>query len=566
MSETERAGPLQSARARSPVWRQHLGAFAVYLVPWLAITLPGIATHLHDHVLSNFPQEASPMVWSLAWWSRGATYLSNPLVSTSIWAPSGINLAWVTTIPGPSIVAVPMTRLLGPIAAFNVLALLTPPLSAWTAYLLARRITTAFWPSVVGGALFGFSPFVTREILLGHLNLSLVFLIPLAAYLVIRRFDGTLGRASFVLLLTLVLVAQFSIFIEVFATMAVMAALVGLVAFLVASKDIRRRIVETAALVAVAFALTGLLIAPYLWTAAVYPNAAKPAGFSGLAQGAERASDLTRYVRPGRTLALSLGRLSDLNFWYFGIPLLGIVGAFWFHQRRSFGPRVLAIGFLIAVVLALGSPLHLAGQLVRLPWAVFARLPLIERARPGRIIVYAYLFASLSAAMWLAQARIGWRSVARWVAGGLAVATFVPNVVGSGWTREAALPDFFSTGQYRNYLCPGEIILVSDQGPTREAYWQAQTGMYFRTATWYPGFLPANYADLPTGLKLLRGRIAPDDALAVSRFLEAHDVSVVIIGHMTPERKQRLEAFLTSLPQPVGGLTLIRVAPCPGSL
>jgi hypothetical protein len=485
------------------------------------------------------------------------------LFTRSVWAPTGLNLGLVPTLPGPSILAAPLTRAFGPIVSFNVLSLIAPPLAAWTAYLLARRVTRRFWPSVVGGLLFGFSPDMTREMLQGHVNLSMVFLIPLAVYLILRRVDGTMGRTAFVVLLTLVLVGEFSIFIEIYATMAVVAALVALAAILMAPEGMKRKLLDTAALTGTAFFLSALLMAPYMWVALTRPDAMKPPGFDLLAAGAQGPADLLRYALPGRFMAINFGMKLGYNFWYFGIPLLAILAHYWITHRQSFPARVLAVAFFIAVLLALGSQFHVGTVSIPMPWTPFAHLPLLGRARAGRIIIYAYLIASLTAAMWLAEVSSGGRRAAlRWTVAALAVITFVPNLVGSGWTRNVPLPAFFSSGQYRASLCPGEIVLAVDRGPSRETYWQAQTGMYFRTVTWYRGFQPADYVDLQLALNLVKGKVGPDDAPAVGRFMAEHQVSTVIVGRLPRVRRERLELMLGVLPQSVGGVTLIRLAPC----
>ncbi len=96
-------------------------------------------------------------VWSFAWWQHALATGQNPFVSHAVYAPDGINLAWATSVPGLAIPFVPLTWLFGPVASYNVAALLLPAAAAWTAFLLCRYLTGALWPSLVGGYLFGFS-------------------------------------------------------------------------------------------------------------------------------------------------------------------------------------------------------------------------------------------------------------------------------------------------------------------------------------------------------------------------------------------------------------------------
>jgi len=73
-----------------------------------------------------------------------------------VFAPAGYNLAWATGIPGPSLLAYPITRWFGPVVAYNVLWLLAPASAAGAAFLLCRHITGRFWPALLGGYVFGF--------------------------------------------------------------------------------------------------------------------------------------------------------------------------------------------------------------------------------------------------------------------------------------------------------------------------------------------------------------------------------------------------------------------------
>ena len=73
----------------------------------------------------------------------------NPLGTQLVYVPDGYNLAWSTPVPGLSIPLAPVTLLFGPVVTWNVVALLAPALSAWTAFLLCRHLTgadLALWP------------------------------------------------------------------------------------------------------------------------------------------------------------------------------------------------------------------------------------------------------------------------------------------------------------------------------------------------------------------------------------------------------------------------------------
>ena len=132
-------------------------------------------------------------VWSLGWWPHAILHGENPFVTHAIWAANGVNLTWTTSIPGLALLAAPITFLAGPILAYNVLAVAMPALAAWTAFLLCRRLTRSFWPSLAGGYLFGFSPYLFGQSE-GHMHETSEFLIPLVALVIVRYLDDDLSR------------------------------------------------------------------------------------------------------------------------------------------------------------------------------------------------------------------------------------------------------------------------------------------------------------------------------------------------------------------------------------
>ena len=176
----------------------------------------------------------------------------------------GFNLTHATAVFGPAFVLMPVTLAFGPVVAYNVMALAPPVLAAWTAYLLCREVTPSFPAALVGGYLFGFSVYVTGQ-MLGHPNLSLVFLVPVCVLIVLRRIRGELSARRAVLWLSLALIGQFLIGLEVFMTLAIFGAIaMGLAALVV--RDRRREIVRTAGAVAVAYGITAVAMAPFLWS------------------------------------------------------------------------------------------------------------------------------------------------------------------------------------------------------------------------------------------------------------------------------------------------------------
>src|ERR1700722_2161201 len=200
------------------------------------------------HVVVGFGQappfyghDQSAYVWSLAGAARALTHLQNPFLAHEIFAPVGYNLAWAASILGPGLLSAPLTLAVGAVPTYDLLARAAPAGAAWTAFLLCRHVSGRVAPALAGGLLFGFGTYETGGAV-PHPNLALVAPVPLAALLVLRRYDGRTSRKRFILALGLVLGLQLWTSTEVFASMAMFGGLAFLLAVLLAPRAHRPRI------------------------------------------------------------------------------------------------------------------------------------------------------------------------------------------------------------------------------------------------------------------------------------------------------------------------------------
>jgi hypothetical protein len=211
-------------------------------------------------------------MWLLVWWPYAIAHRINPFVTHAIYAPGGLNLAWSTTIPLASLLLAPLTATLGPVVAYNILSIANPALATWTAFILCRYISRSDWPALLGGYIFGFSSYMLAQTLGGHLHMTLVFPVPLVLYVAARSLDRTLKPATFAVLLGATLAVQFLLSVEIFATLTVFGMMAIVLALGFTSGEDRRRIVKTLTPIAGAYALTLLLIGPYLYFMLVHPG------------------------------------------------------------------------------------------------------------------------------------------------------------------------------------------------------------------------------------------------------------------------------------------------------
>ena len=458
----------------------------------------------------------------------------------------------------------PVTLSFGPVVAHNVACLLALPISAWTAYLLCRRITKAFGASLFGGYIFGFSTYQLGQLLGGHLDLIITFVIPLCALLVLLRFEGAIRPMTFAMLLGLALVFQFLFATEVFATMSVLGILSLLAVYLFSSSETRRRVAAMIPLIGGAYALAALALAPYLYEMfapgiPLMPTLSPDSYVSHL-HNLVLPTHLT-YLRPSWPNAVA-GRYVPRSVVeegaYLGLPLIPVIVLFGLAFRHNAVGRFLVLGVLTTCLLSLGPTLHVRGAAVPLPWALATRLPLVHFALPARLMAYAFLFAAIIVATWLQFA--GRREWMKWVLVSFAVLALVPNFTLPGWVSSQDTPSFFASGHYTQYIRKGEVILLIAPGRGgRAMLWQAQTRMYFRMTFGYVG--GAEFAEdqrWPITKVFWYGTLVPDYRNQLKAYLVAHGVRTIVVVKNTPSPWSQLFSSFRITPTSVDDVILYR--------
>ena len=121
--------------------------------------------------------DANEYAWFLGWVPYALGHGLNPLGTTIVNFPHGVNMMWNTSILLPSFLMSPVTVIFGAAFSYNVLAVLAPALNSTFAYLAFRRWTGRL-PSLAGALIFGFSPFIVSQSV-GHLAQTLLMSVPL---------------------------------------------------------------------------------------------------------------------------------------------------------------------------------------------------------------------------------------------------------------------------------------------------------------------------------------------------------------------------------------------------
>jgi hypothetical protein len=522
---------------RLPGWARGLVAFLLYLVAAIVIWAGPVITQLRIRYVGDGRGDAKFFQWSIGWVHWALAHHVDPLYMTKIFTPDGTSLAWTTFVPGGGVLMYPVRSLFGSLAAVNVLLLLASALACWAAYLVCNRLTHSFWPSIAGGYLFGYCQYMAGQ-LHGHVNLVLIFPVPLAVYLVIRRIEGSLGWATFVALMTLSLTGLFLFSTEVFATSAFFGAIAFLIALIAAGSD-RRRVFEAGLLTGASYALTFALLTPYLVSAAKYLP-------EGSIQSASRASvDLLSFVVPRHLTLVSPGfaetwsaqfiahNIEDAG--YLSIALVLVLVGFAVTERHRRGTWGLLAFVAVVSIAALGPVLHVMGHAsISLPWSLFDHVPLIRDATPDRFPAYSGLAVAVIAAIWLARAPAR-TAVFRWALVALGALLLFPDPSSVAHLPQT-VPAFFSSGTYQSVLQPDEVVFAIPDDKAEELIWQNATDFSFRLAAGYVGILPDRYAHewLNKGLSSrYRGSVSP---ITLAAWLTERQVSAIVVTDAGEER------------------------------
>jgi len=569
---------------------------AVALLSYLALSMlffgRGLVGNFASYHVGTGPDSVQS-IWYLAWWAHAIAHRLNPLSPDVLFVPGGANLAWTTDVPLATLFAIPLTLTIGPVAAYNTLMLLAPALAGWAGFVLCRYVARSCSAGWLGGFVFGFSPYMVGG-MLGHLDLLMVFPIPLLVWLALRRLGDEISRPRFVAATALLLVVQFGCFVEIFATATAFGAVALGLALLMAEGEDRRGVSSLIAPIALSYAITAVVVSPMLYYmfADGFPRGSvfSPWLFSADLLGLLVPTPINALGRLQLFARLTSSFRSGFGEYgaYIAPPLLIIAALYARSYWRTAHGRLMLDLLALGCVLTLGPWLEVAGRItIALPWLVLENLPLLGKALPARFAVYVFLVLAVMASIWISSTR---ESRWKWIIGAAIVPFMLPTLAAAYWVQPLDLPSFFLSGMYRDYLAPGEAALVLPFGSQGDdMLWQASTGMYFKLAGGFLGYaplLPEEYARWPIAPGLYNVAGVPEAGEQMKAFLASHAVGAVIVAPrryqgtkyygggpspvlvvsvpMGPRERREIDRCLGALGTPpleVGGVTFYRVAP-----
>jgi hypothetical protein len=529
-------------------------------------------------------------MWYLRWGPYAISHLTNPFFTQQLNAPAGVNLMWNTPTLIVSMLASPITLLFGPIVAYNIVITAAIALSAWCAYLAVRRYARGLIAPLIGGAVYGFSPYVVPQAA-AHLHLAFafappLFLLVLDELLRSRRRSPRLPGA----VLGVLAFVQFLTSEELVLT----SAILGGVMIGVLAGQRRQQIRETLRPLFEAL-LTALLTFAALVAWPIAVQFLGPQQVHGVLHNADTYStDLfnlvvpTQFqlVAPDAATAISAhfsGNGFEANA-YVGFLLLLLLAAFTARHWSDIRVRTAAIVGAAALVLSLGPHLEIAGQSTGWPLPLWplTQLPSVGDVQPNRIAIFMWLAIAVLVTIAIDSALSSrrWRHAApRLGAIALGLAAVLPAPLPAS---TVAVPVFFQNWQQEG-IPDGATILVAPfiaiNSHADSMLWAAVAGDGFR--------MPEAYAAVPqadgtAASSDLAGCCGPTTELSswmesiqdggvtivargdvrdqIGRDLRSAAVSDVVVGPMN--NRAQMVAFFTDLfgrpPDEVDGVELWR--------
>lgn len=499
---------------------------------------------LRDYYIGGGSDPIS-FIWFINWLPYAIKNNLNVFYTHMIWAPIGVNLSWTTSIPSLAFLAWPITKVYGAIASYNFLMIISPILAAQAAFLMINEVCQKWWPSFIGGYLFGFSSYEFGQ-LLGHTNLTFTAFIPIIILAFILSYKNHWKKLKTGLIAGIFLAFQFYTSSEIFTTFFIFGVMFISITFIFVPEK-TKSIINFLPNIIYSYIVALILMIPVLiemffdknpFSGGDSPN---PEGFS---------TDLSNLFIPTPITMLGghyfyfISKLFHGNFSedgsYIGIFFILIVAFIAITNKKNKFLKSLLLFFTMVIVASFGPILHIAGVPVSTaPWVLMYHLPLIRFALPVRFMVYAWLTLGLIISLWLSIKSTKSVLFIKNIVIFCGLISIFPNIhIYQNWS-ELHIPLIYSTGKIckinRNY---GGNLLIFPYGLSGNSMaFQIKSKMCFHMAEGYSGSTPYPFRMWQIVKLMTMGEYSSISPTELSDYIATYNVRNILVPENLPNKK-----------------------------
>ena len=520
--------------------------FIFYVIVSYLLFAFSIGLNLSKGYIGVYSHDQIQFIWTLYWWPYAISHHINPFFSTFIWHPYGTDLILApASVPGASLIALPITLIFGPVASYNILIIVGSALSAFFTFLITNYLTKSFKAGVIAGLLFGFSTYQFVQVI--HLHVELTFLIPLIGYLFLLFWEKKIQSIAFILLVGSCLALQYLIAVEVFVSLTLFIG-ISFIIFALVSPEHFKKLINFLIYLFLAYIFCIIMLSPFIYTTIINKIPTTP-----FHSAISYSIDPLNFIIPTNATYLGANAFAQLsstffgnpyeNSGYLGIPAVSIIiiysVKYWYEKMT----RVLFFTLLCFMILSLGPTLHIAGHsTLILPDYYLNKFPVMNQLLPERLTVYIFFVASILIGLWVGKNLTGLRAgridLTIYFKYMLIVLTLIfifPNVRGGTAHTDFNIPYFFTSGIYKNYIHRGDNVLFLPYAANGDSMlYQEYTNMYFNLAEGYVApvdLTPKEFLKNPMTTKLRRYPINPltsSDFNDFKKFLNDFKINEII--------------------------------------
>ena len=420
---------------------------SVYLLASLAlfhnIWLHGLASSEP----SMFTGDFGIGVINMGWIPFAALHLKNPLHSAYEFAPYGLNTMATPGMFVQSLVMAPITLLFGPVVSDNLAIILTPVISAFSAFVVYFKITKYPLGAFVAASAVGFSPAILNDATFSLFQVGWEFAPPLIFYIYYKVITASKRSPyGYGIWLGVLLTLQFYASLEVFATVLFWGCALGAIALVINYPTVKYKLKDLMVVTSVAVVLTSIATGYAAYFFAYGPGHAL--SNNGSIHNSEFAMSISDLLF-ARNSSFNSINIFSIHFTYIAVPIL-LVAMVILRVRQIWTSKLARYCLVFAGILmvsTLGTEITLLPDVSVVPNPIHLflnTLPIISQAIFGRFIYFALFLIGIPVITVLQNApRFGKSRFSKIPIKGIIVAFLIANIVLltlSTYTSRQAIP------------------------------------------------------------------------------------------------------------------------------